>query len=366
MSLLTILLFSLFSFITGARNPGAPQQAELIFVGDAMMHQAQIDKAKELGGGKRYNYDDCFTLIAPTVTNADYAVVNLETPLGGGPSYTGFPCFSAPDSYAVALQDAGFDMFLTANNHSLDRHDKGVRRTVEVLDSLGVDHTGSWHNSAEREKKPHVIKNIKGFKVGFLNYTYGTNGIKPKSGAVVALIDRERMKKDIRNLRDAGAEIVTVCIHWGEEYQLRENSVQRSLAQFLKEQKVDLIIGSHPHVIQPMEMEINPATGKNTLVVYSLGNFLSNMKTNDTRGGALARVILERDSNGTAKVKEASYDTFYAAKPSGAGTNYQVVPSWTPSGIPAQQKGWWNTFNNRATGIFNRYNRNVSRWHNID
>ena len=187
-----ILLFSFLQWFTGATSPGGPQQAELLFVGDAMQHQAQLDEALRLGGGKRYDYSDCFTLIAPEVIKADYAVVNLEVPLGGGPRYSGYPCFSAPDSYAEALQDAGFDLFLTANNHCLDRGDAGVRRTVKTLTSMGVDHTGTWHDAADRAATPPLVRNINGIKVGFANYTYGTNGIAPKAGAEIALIDKRR------------------------------------------------------------------------------------------------------------------------------------------------------------------------------
>ena len=128
---------------------------------------------------------------------------------GGGPDYTGYPCFSAPDSYAEALRDAGFDMFMTANNHSLDRRDRAARRTLVALDSLGIDHVGSYRDSLDREEKVPFIKNIKGFKIGFLNYTYGTNGIPPQDGVEIALIDRgedgPRNPEDARGRsRDSG------------------------------------------------------------------------------------------------------------------------------------------------------------------
>lgn len=123
-----------------------------------MQHQAQLDEALRLGDGKYYDYSDCFTLIASEIIQADYAVVNLEVPLGGGPRYSGYPCFSAPDSYAQALQDAGFDLFLTANNHCMDRGDAGLRRTVKALTQMGVDHTGTWHDAAERAATPPLVK----------------------------------------------------------------------------------------------------------------------------------------------------------------------------------------------------------------
>lgn len=359
---LLITLFSLISFLTGADTIGCSRKAELLFVGDAMQHQAQLDRAKELGGGKSYDYSDCFTLIAPTVLSSDYAVCNLEVPLGGGPDYTGYPCFSAPDSYAEALRDAGFDMMLTANNHCLDRRDKAARRTLKALDRLGVDHIGTFHDSTDRDSLVPFIKDINGFKIGFLNYTYGTNGIKPFEGIEVAMIEKDRIAKEIESTKKAGAEIIVVAMHWGIEYVLLENKVQQDLADFLIDQGVDLIIGGHPHVIQPMKVVHNDKENKDVLVVYSLGNFISNMKTADTRGGALVKATIIRDKEGKAKFSHANYDTFFAAKPEGK-SNFKVIPSWMPDKIPAAQKHHWQIFERGASNIFDKYNVNVPRLH---
>lgn len=360
---LNILLFSLISFITGADSIGSAPKAELLFAGDAMQHQAQLDRARELAGGNGYDYSDCFTLIAPEIMKADYAVVNLEVPLGGGSDYSGYPCFSAPDSYAVALRDAGFDMMLTANNHCLDRRDKAARRTLNALDSLGIDHIGTYRDSAQRDSLVPFIRDINGFKVGFLNYTYGTNGIMPNDGVEVALIDKEKISREIKKTREAGAEILVVAMHWGIEYVLLENGVQRNLADFLVEEGADLIIGGHPHVIQPMKVVRNEKEGKDVLVVYSLGNFISNMKTADTRGGALVRATITRDSDGKARFSHADYDTFFSAKPAGGTSNFKVIPSWMPEKIPAAQKAHWQLFDRGAQRIFDRHNVNVPRRH---
>lgn len=363
MSVAIILLFSLLSFITGSNKTGDNVGVNLLFAGDAMQHQGQLDQAKAEGNGNGYNYDECFKLIAPTITEADYAVVNLEVPLGGGPEYSGYPCFSAPDSYAQALKDAGFDMFLTANNHCLDRGDRAARRTLMTLDSLRIDHIGTFHDAVQRDTLVPFIKNIHGIRFGFLNYTYGTNGIEPRQGMEIALIDREKMAREIKACRQKGAEIIVIAIHWGIEYVLLENANQRSIADFLIDQGVDLIIGSHPHVIQPMKIIKNEKENKDVLVVYSLGNFISNMKTGDTRGGALVRARIERDKNGKAILKKANYDTFFSAKPYGRGTNYQVIPSWMPELIPASQRAYWELFDRSASRIFNTYNMSVPRLH---
>lgn len=342
-----------------------PTEATLLFVGDAMAHQAQLDRAKELGTGGSYDFSGYYTLIAPTVQAADYAVVNLETPLGGGRGgYTGFPCFSAPDEFAVELKKAGFDLFLTANNHTLDRSDTGLRRTLAVLDSLQVDHTGTYRDATQREDLNPLIKTINGIDIAFLNYTYGTNGLTARDGAEVALLDKEKMASEIKEARQKGAELVVVLPHWGVEYQLTEHPVQRDMARFLIDQGVDMIIGGHPHVIQPMKVVRNEATGKDVLVVYSLGNFISNMKTGDTRGGALVTVKVERDASGNASFKSATYDTFYAAKPDGtARSNFRVIPSWMEAEIPASQRGWWTTFDRSARRVFETHNVGVTPAH---
>ncbi|MBD5371661.1 MAG: CapA family protein [Bacteroides sp.] len=359
MTTLGILLFSLLNFILSIDSVGRRPGVDMLFVGDAMQHQAQLDQALSEGGGRRYDYSGCFTHIAPDIIKADYAVCNLEVPLGGGPRYSGYPCFSAPDSYAEALRDAGFDMFLTSNNHCLDSGDKAARRTLTALDRLGVDHIGTYRDAAQRDSLVPFVKDIKGIRFGFLNYTYGTNGISPREGMEVAMIDRPKMAEEIRKTREAGAEVICVTVHWGIEYVLRENASQRELADFLVDQGVDMIIGGHPHVIQPMQIRHNPTTGKDVLIVYSLGNFISNMKTTDTRGGALVEVRIERDDDGTPRIRNACYDLLYSAKPTGRGSNFCVYPSSKASLIPSGELRHWQMFESSARRIFDSHNVDV-------
>lgn len=360
------LIYSILSFITTTSADSVNQEAVLLFVGDAMQHEAQLTKAKEIGKSKgKYDFSECFVLMSPELNNVDYGVVNLEVPLGGGPNYSGYPCFSAPDSYAKALQDVGFDLILTANNHSLDRKDKGVRRTLDVLDSLKLDHIGSYRNENERNELVPFIKNINGFNIAFLNYTYGTNGIKATDGAEIAYIDKKRMKDEIDSAHEQGAEIVIVTIHWGIEYVMIENKVQDDLANYLVDCGVDMIIGSHPHVIQPMKVIHNEKDNKDVLVVFSLGNFISNMKTADTRGGALVRATLIRDSLGYARFGKAEYELLYAAKPEGK-RNFRVIPGWIEDSIPKSQKAHWELFKRGAIKIFDKHNVSVPRMTKMD
>lgn len=331
------------------------QEATLLFAGDAMMHQAQIDAAKTVSGA--YDYSDCFTAVKPYIQEADFAVVNLETPVAGG-HYSGYPCFNAPDSYVDALRDAGFDLFLTANNHTLDRRDKGLKRTVALLDSLALPHLGTYADSAARAKAIPMIKDINGFKVGFLNYTYGTNGISVTSDAVVDYINEDRIRADVAATRNAGAEIIAACMHWGEEYTLIPVASERRWADLLTELGVDLIIGGHPHVVQPLETRTNPLTGRPAFLVYSLGNFISNMKTTDTRGGMVATVKLSRDSIGNAVVSDPRYRYVFTVPPTSAGTNFRLYPI---EAVPEAWRSKADAFEQNAERVFKKHNKGVSR-----
>lgn len=330
-------------------------EATVLFAGDAMMHQKQIDVARQ--SDDSYDYSGCFGNIAPLVSEADYAVVNLETPVAGG-RYSGFPCFNAPDSYVDALKDAGFDMFLTANNHILDRHDAGLIRTVDILDIKDVDHIGTYRNSAQRDSVMPMIKDINGFKVGFLNYTFSTNGIEISGDVVVDYIDRQKISADIKRTRQAGAELICVAVHWGVEYKLLPHYTQISLADYLVDQGVELVIGGHPHVIQPMEMRTGP-DGTRHLVIYSLGNFISDMKTTDTRGGAVLRAFLKRDDKGRAYVDGADYDLVFTIPGTLGGDNFRLV--YTDS---CDSQRWYSAcrlFETSATNIFRKHNKEIDR-----
>lgn len=333
----------------------APAEATLLFAGDAMMHQMQLDAARQTDGS--YTFEGYFDNVAPLIREADYAVVNLETPVSSG-RFSGFPMFNAPDSYVDELMNAGFDMLLTANNHTLDRHDQGLVRTIDFLNARGLDHIGTYRNAMQRDSVIPFIKDINGFKIGFLNYTYGTNGIEIQGDVVVDYIDRKKISRDIDLTRDNGAELVCVAVHWGEEYRLLPNSHQRALADFLFDHGADMVIGGHPHVIQPMEMRVD-AEGNNRLLIYSLGNFISNMKTRDTRGGAMARVHLNRDDSGRAVISSADYDLVFTVPGEKDGQNFHLV--YADSCDSPRWHQHCKAFRDAALNIFDKYNINVNR-----
>lgn len=352
MTLLLSLLFSLMSLLSDNNST-----ATLLFAGDAMQHESQLNAARRADGS--YNYDAYFAALKPYISAADYAVVNLETPLGGSP-YSGYPMFCAPDQYLDALTDAGFDFILASNNHTLDRRDKGVRRTIKTFRKRGVPYAGIYNNRADRDSVCPVIKDVNGFKIAILNYTYGTNGITIQGDVVVDYIDRPTIARDIERARSRGAEIIVAAMHWGDEYHLLPNQSQKALADWLTDQGVDLIIGGHPHVIQPMEMRHSKRHNKDVFLVYSLGNFISGMKKTDTQGGAMARVTLARDEAGKAIVKGADYRLVFVERPGGNVSNFRLLPVETPP-ARADQRAACNAFTRNALNIFNKHNVNVPR-----
>lgn len=318
--MITELLASALTLVPVWQDP-CPE-ATLLFAGDAMQHTAQIEAAHR--PNNTYEFTECFTALSPYIEAADYAVVNLETPISSAP-YSGYPCFNAPAEYAKALKDAGFDLLLTANNHTLDRREKGLRSTIAILDSLEVDHIGTYVSATSRSNCMPLIKNIKGFKIGFLNYTYGTNGFTPRDTSTVDYIDLPVIEADIKSAREKGAELICVTVHWGDEYHSLPNNSQKKLEQFLLDAGVEMIIGSHPHVVQPMVLNVNPDNHLDrSVTIYSLGNFISNMKTTPTRGGVIVKVSLKRDLSGKARVEKASYLPVFTV-PAKGGFNFHLI-----------------------------------------
>ncbi len=295
-----------------------------VFTGDIMQHQAQIKAASRPRG--RYDYRESFRLIAPYLQDADYTMGNLELTLGGKP-YRGYPCFSAPDTLTHFLRAAGFDVLSTATNHSCDRRTKGVLRTISQLDSAHLLHTGTFNGeSARRLRTPLMLqKHVGGLKVAVLSYTYGTNGIKAKLPAVVNLIDTAQMASDIARAKKR-AEAIIVAVHWGVEYTHKPTQEQRRLADFLFRQGVSVIVGNHPHVIQPFEVRRDSLGRIRQLCVYALGNFISAQRTFPRAGGMVLRLRLTRMDGGVG-IELPQYLLTYVQKPSENHTRtFRVVP----------------------------------------
>jgi len=276
------------------RKPGPfpqpePLRAKLLFAGDLMQHMPQIEAARR---DTAFDYAPVFELLLPRFRAADLVVVNLETTLTRSNAYAGYPCFRSPAALAGAMRDAGIDVAVQANNHCCDGGDRGIAATCAELDRAGIRRTGVFTDSLDRAARHPLLLCCNSIRFALLNYTYGTNGIPVPAGRIVNTIDTLRMAADLAAARAAAADCIVVCIHWGNEYERRENEGQRRIARFLRRQGVDLVVGSHPHVVQPVEADSTHA------VIYSLGNFVSNQRQRYTDGGILAGVDVVKHPDG--------------------------------------------------------------------
>jgi poly-gamma-glutamate synthesis protein (capsule biosynthesis protein) len=294
----------------------------LFFAGDVMQHSTQFNGALKSDG--IYDFEPCFRLVKDEIAAADLAIANLEVPLGGKP-YSGYPAFSAPDEIASDLKKTGFDVLVTANNHSCDRGAKGVERTINMLDSFGITHTGMFRNNEERAEKYPLILSVKNFKIAILNYTYGTNGMSANP-LLVNLIDSAQIIEDIKIAQLSNPDIIIAFMHWGDEYQRYPNDKQKKLTDLLFYNGVNLVIGAHPHVIQPMEKRYSGNGRCEKLVAYSLGNFVSNQPFLNSDGGAVLKVSLVKDEVGT-RIIWAGYNLIWVYKPKENGrTRHYILP----------------------------------------
>ena len=322
-------VFLFFLFLPISLSAQEFGRITLLFAGDLMQHQGQIDAARQPDGS--YDYTPCFQYVKEEVSRADVAIANLEVTLAGRP-YRGYPQFSAPDEYAQAVKEAGFDLLLTANNHCLDRRQKGLERTIRVLDSLQIPSVGTYTDKSDRELRYPLIIERNGFRIALLAYTYATNGIEVQAPNIVNYIDKDQIIEDIRKARLQKADVIIACMHWGIEYRMLPEYQERQMADWLIAQGVDHVIGGHPHVLQPMEIRPDDYTAARHVVVYSLGNYISNMSAPNTDGGAMLKLELKRIGHITA-LADCSYSLVWTSRPSlRGGGNYLLYPAANPPG----------------------------------
>ena len=303
-------------------EPPEPTVATLAVCGDVMSHMPVTNDAWDEAAG-RYDYGRIMAGAASYVSAADYAVANLETTLAGGPNYSGYPTFNAPDDLAYDLKDMGFDLLLTANNHCMDKGFSGLCRTLDVLDEVGLAHVGTSRTQAEADANI-AVADVGGISVAFLGYTYGTNGIPLPKDAPFAVnlfntdyltslsqLDEARVQADLAAAKALNTDLIAVMIHWGVEYQTTQNAYQEQVADFLIANGADIILGGHSHVPQPMEMRtVTDESGESrtAFVCYSLGNFISSQNDPFTDTTAVLTLELTRDNvTGESAVTGCSY-----------------------------------------------------------
>lgn len=318
------ILFFLSSFMSLSQS-----SMSLLFIGDIMGHGGQIEAAHD-PENKSYNYDAVFTQLREIIEKPDFAVANLEVTLAGEP-FSGYPQFSSPDALARACKQNGIDVLVTANNHTCDRGGKGITRTIEVLDELNIPHNGSYKNEKDRALRNLMILRKENIRIGMLNYTYGTNGLKAPKPTSVNYIDTNQMLIDIQHSKNESIDALIAIVHWGIEYQTKPNTFQKKVTDFLFRNGVNIVIGGHPHVLQKVEWDKE----KNQLVAYSLGNFVSNQASVNTDGGMMLEIELEK-KNEILKIKNAGYHLIWVNKPTRSNKKlFEVLPC---SSYPAKEQ----------------------------
>lgn len=279
------------------------EDISIFALGDNLLHMPVINSGKKSDG--TYNYAHLFKNFQPEIKEADFAVIGQETVFGGEKfGYSGYPLFNSPSDMGVSLVEEGFDIVLHASNHVLDKWAEGIENTLEFwkgypeVEVLGI-------NESEEAKNEVCIKEVKGAKLAFLNYTYGTNGLTLPAGKeyLVNYIDEEKIEKDV-TIAETNADFTVAFMHWGTEYSIKPDDFQKDLAEKMCQWGVDLIIGSHPHVIEPMEW-VKSENGNKMLCYYSLGNYVSRQLEARNLLGAIADVTLHYDGE---KVMISDYE----------------------------------------------------------
>ena len=285
-------------------TPVPLRTAHIRAVGDLMMHKKQLEIAKQ--GDGSYDFHPQYAMIADSLGSADYTIANLETTVGRykNMAYSGFPMFNAPETYLDAVRDAGVDFLTLANNHMLDRYFDGMIHTVDLVDEWGFDHGGAYRTPAEQAAP--VVVDVNGIKIGMLCYTQMTNGMErfcdrnPREFGIDYL-NSKTFEADVQGLRNAGAEVIIAMPHWGQEYKRKPEANTVALAKKLVAAGVDVVLGSHPHMVQPVEyVTVETADGgtRTGLVAYSLGNFISNMAVQYTDSGIILDFTIREKQDG--------------------------------------------------------------------
>ncbi|WP_337100222.1 CapA family protein [Paenibacillus sp. YIM B09110] len=310
-------------------------------VGDFLMKTRIINSAK-VSGDKGYSFDPIFEPVASHLWSADFTIGNLETNFGGPKASdysivkrhpkTNWPMFNCPDPFADTLKNLGFDVLTTANNHCMDCGISGLRRTLNVLDKVGIAHTGTFRSQSESQEM--LIHEVKGIKIGVLAYTKTTNQIPVPADHswAVNLIDNAKIVADLKKLRAAGAELIIVCMHFGKEYGMYPIEQQKTLVPLLFKNGADIILGAHSHVIQPALFDESRdiwGASKRRFAIYSLGNFISTrLYYNDhTLTGLITHIQVRKNDKGKIEIRGVEFiPTWTRITRNGARSKFRILP----------------------------------------
>lgn len=295
----------------------------LTALGDIMCHNTQYMDAYHTDTGE-YDFSYVFKDVEYYIKNSNITIANLETTFAGEEvGYSNYPRFNTPDALAYNLKKLGVDVVSTAGNHSLDYGFDGLSRTIDVLDRADITHVGTYQTQEKRDTI--VFKYVKGIKIAFLNYTYGTNGITIPSDKsyCVNLIDKDVIKNDIETAKSQKADIIVASVHWGNEYSTVPNDTQNELADFLFQNGVNIILGTHPHVLQKMEKKtvtLEDGSTQDGFIIYSLGNFISDQNADNTRTSIILDLQITKHIDDSVTIDSVNYIPIYMYKNSTAST----------------------------------------------
>lgn len=315
------------TFTVAAGEPVAQvRTVKMAVVGDIMVHDYQYEEAYDAATGE-YDFMHNFQDVKKYFAGNDLVIGNLELTFGGADRpYASFPCFNTPDSFLDAVKDAGFDLLTTANNHSMDTGKAGLLRTLDKLDEYGIEHFGTYRSQEERDTI--FYKEVNGLKFAFLSYTYGTNGIPVPDDYLVNLIDGGQMVDDIKEARK-NADVVVVLPHMGNEYETEPRDIFVSWADEMFAAGADIVLASHPHVLQRMEYrKVNHGDGEHDgFIIYSLGNFISSQTTPPRNASIVLHLTVEKVGNAPANVTEVSFVPIWTQFRNAANENEFIVRS---------------------------------------
>lgn len=304
--------------------------ATIVSFGDTLCHKPVYNAAYDEETGI-YDFSSMFKYVEKYFQNSTINIGNCESPMAGAErGYSGYPTFNAPEHLAIDLKELGVDIMTTANNHTLDKGFSGLSSTLDFLDNADIAHVGT--SRTEEEQNTILFMDLNGIKTAFLAYTYGTNGIPVPEDKefCVNLIDEDLILRQIEQAKDEDAELIIASMHWGTEYQTTESKEQDRLAEFLIKNDVKIILGSHPHVLQPMKMlkvETDEGKEKEGLVVFSQGNFFSNQTQENTRNTAIFNIEVKKDGKtGEVTIEKVTYAPIYVnIKEPGAKDRYELL-----------------------------------------